>query len=238
MLNREAETTTIVVVHPMALLATPAVGGIVRGFVAAGDCLLAGQQEAGFVEVELPTGQRGFVPRAACGPLALNAAHSVSEVRVAQPVSLYRQPIPGTQFVDTPEHERNFWIILPEDRLLLLGRDQAFVLVQRADGRMGYVPAAICGIDNNNPDAFIPLGPLDLGWIGLGGGWFMPNWLAVKGMVEQAALGLALPVRYLEIALILGIVASLWSLTPRPRAARSFAVGIIMTYALARTVTW
>lgn len=229
MTQHDINPPAMVVIHPIALLTTPALGATVRALLASGDRLIPTQARDGFVEVQTATGQHGFVPAAACTPLAIGTAESVSDIKVAQPIALYRNPIPGTQFVVRSQQDARSWIILPEDQLVLLGRDQAFVLVQCIDGRIGYIPAGVCGLDKD-PEAFIPIGPIDIGWIVLGGAWFVPNWLVVKNELWAGSLIVISPSIYLDSLVVLSIAAALWWLGSGRIAARSFALGIAIAY--------
>lgn len=144
MTQSDPQSPALVVVHPIALLAMPALGSAVRAFLDSGETLIAGQARDGFIEVQTPLGQRGFVPAAACTPLAVGTDENVSEISVGQPVVLYRNPVPGTQFAADSAQDARWWMVLPKDPLMLLGRDQAFALVQWIDGEIGYIPVRVC----------------------------------------------------------------------------------------------
>ncbi len=172
--------------------------------------------------VQRADGQRGFVPTTICLPPQRRNGHNVT--RVTQQLTLYR--------VANTEGEPA--IVTPEETLLLLGQTGEFTLVQRADGRIGYLPAAQQGAAVR--DALMPVGPVDVGWIGLGCVWMLLNWVGVLFVVTQAALFVRGADGYASLAAVLGLVALLW-FSRRRTASRSFAIGLLLAYALLHVLT-
>jgi hypothetical protein len=290
---------TVTLVHPIYLLAEPEFGSTVRMLLEGGASLSVRRAEAGFLYIQTNGAVAGYVPAAACAPLAAGAAAgTLAATHVIQPVWLYRHPAPGSQFaapwIVSPDETlmvigREFqfirvkrqngqigyipelacgtivaaggpypttrlrqpvalygtpapggqlsaeWIILPEETLLVLGGEQGFLLVQRDDGRLGFVPAALCG--QPIPDQLFKAGPLDLGWIAIGGSWMCVNWIAVGGMLRQANLVGPALTPYIGVILLMGVVGCLWFGSRRRYVARSFAVGILLAYALLHFVS-
>lgn len=179
-------------------------------------------QEKRFLQVRRPDGQVGYVPEMLCE----RAGHLLGGLRVTrvrQPIALYSNPAPGGQF----SSER---IVAPREQLLVLGEDGDFKLIQREGGAIGYVPAALCG--PAMADALLRAGPIDLGWIGLGLLWAMSNLgLLLLGLREAAPVsGELWP--YVGIGIALALAAALWFVSPRPYAARSFAIGVLLAAAM------
>jgi hypothetical protein len=214
---------TIGVVQDVALYRSPEPGDqfSARWIVAKDELLRVLGREGRFVRVQRADGQVGYLPQALCREST--AAHGAPPiVRAVQPVSLYSDPAPGSQLDSR-------WIVSPGEPLLLLGHDGRFALVQRQDGRLGYVPSALCG--QPVADAIVAVGPVDLGWIALGGGWGMANWGGVAAALSQPPFDAALR-PFLGLGLVLGAAALLWLGSRRRLAARSFAVGLLLAYAL------
>lgn len=205
-------------VQPVALYTNPAPGyqSSQRWIVAPDEPVALIAPAGRFVLVQRASGQRGYVPAVLCRP-----ADPSGVLRLRQAVSLYASPEPGAQFAH---------VLDPQETLLLLGRDERFVLVQREGGQLGYVPAVLCG--DAAPDTLIKVGPLDLGWVFLGGGWSLLNGGALLALIQQAALLEPLWKPYLVLALLLGLAATFWLLAPRRTAARSFALGMLLCYGL------
>lgn len=180
-------------------------------------------EDAGiFRKIQRPNGQVGYVPTSLCRTTF--TAHGRPAVcQLAQTVALYRTPTPGGQF-------ESHWRLDPSERLIELGRDKLFVLVQREDGELGYVPAALCG--DRDPEAILPLGAIDLGWIAVGGAWGMINWSGAAVSIDQLHLFDAPLKPYLGLAIVLGAAAALWLGGRKRLLARSFAVGVLLAYAL------
>ncbi|HEU4327171.1 MAG TPA: hypothetical protein VFS21_28785 [Roseiflexaceae bacterium] len=278
----------LLVVHAVALLEEPQMGARALALIEAGAQLAPLEKRDGFVAVNGPGGALGFVPAAACAPLA---HQDLSIIRVSQPVMFYRAPIPGGQFVagvpdaggdplaageevrllardgdmllvqrasgpvgyvrgydtnapallkDTPAHlavvnptrllgisdaGRRRLMVLPEDILLRLGRDRNFLLVQREDGRVGFVPALLGGEET-------VAGGFDLSMAVLGFAWMMLNWSGIAVAIDQFGLTVGGLGGLAGLLLVLGLVAALWFASPRPALARPFGVGILLTYGL------
>ncbi|MBV9791655.1 MAG: hypothetical protein JOZ51_25890, partial [Chloroflexi bacterium] len=123
------------------------------------------------------------------------------------------------------------WMVLPEDPLVLLGRDQSFVLVQCSDGRVGYLPASVCEPGENSL-LFSRIDPFNFGCFVVGGALFSGNWMVINGqlwVIEQFFGSLSI---YLVSLIVFGIAASLWWLGSPRAAARSFALGMVLSYAI------
>lgn len=179
-------------------------------------------QEKRFLHVRRPDGQVGYVPELLCERRVLLTDRTLA-TRVRQPIAFYAYPAPGGQF--SPDR-----IAAPKEALLVLGEDSGFKLVQREDGTLGYVPAALCG--PALPDALLRAGPVDLGWIALGLLWALPNLgLLLLGLREMALLSPELR-PYVGITIALALAALLWFASPRRSMARSFAIGVLLAYAL------
>ncbi len=263
-------------------------GARVLALIEAGTQIAPLERRDGFVAVAGPGGARGFVPAAACAPLA---QQDPGVIRLSQPVMFYRAPAPGRQFIaseaapaggalapgdvlrllardgdmllvqrasgqvgyvhghdtdmptllgETParlavarpafllgisDAGRRRLMVQPEDTLLRLGRDRNFLLVQREDGRVGFVPALL-------GDEEVAKGGTRLSMAGLGFAWMMLNWTGIAAAID----GLGLVVGSLGgpagLLLTLGLVAALWFASPRPALARPFGVGILLAYGL------
>ncbi|GAB4188834.1 MAG: hypothetical protein OHK0022_00930 [Roseiflexaceae bacterium] len=286
------EAAPLRVIHAVALLEEPQMGARVLALIEAGAQITPLEQRDGFVTTRSPSGAKGFVPAAACAPLAQEPP---SPIRVSQPVMFYRAPLPGRQFgisdegtdttlpagealrvlardqdmllvqrasgpigyvrlsdttqpadaTDTPaqlvlvkparllsvsEAGRRRHMLLPEDPLLRLGRDRNFLLVQREDGRIGFVPALLGG-ESDQADSF------DLSMLGLGFGWMMLNWNGVAVVFGQIGLVNSTLAGAIGLLLVLCLVAALWFNSPRPALARPFAAGILCTYGLLHLIS-
>jgi hypothetical protein len=183
-------------------------------------------REGRFVRVRRPDGQIGFVPETLCR-IASIAGDEEPIARVVQAVSLYGDPEPGGQL-------DSHWIVTPIESLLLLGREGHFALIQRDDGRLGYVPWVLLG--QSVTDALLPVGPADLGWITVGGLWGLLNWGGFAGMLSQPFL--ETPLRpYLGLVVLVAVALLLWFARRRRVAARSFAVGVLLAYAFLHLIT-
>lgn len=213
------------VVQPVALYRRPERGSqfLAPWIVPVDETLLVIGRESRFIRVQRSNGQTGYVPELACGTIAITAGAPYPTTRLRQPVALYSSPTPGDQLSSR-------WIVSPEETLLVLGGESGFVLAQRDDGQIGYVPAALCG--KVAPDQIFHVGPVDLGWMALGGGWGLINW----GGLAAGLLGLALVEAglkpYVGLAALMGVAALLWFAGHRRTAARSFAIGLLLAYAL------
>ncbi|MFL5802607.1 MAG: hypothetical protein ACJ8CR_12810 [Roseiflexaceae bacterium] len=175
-----------------------------------------------FLHIRRPDGQIGYVPELLCEPV-IRLADGSQATRVRQPIALYNYPAPGGQF--SPDR-----IAATREQLLVLGEDSGFLLVQREDGALGYVPAVLCG--PAMPDALLRAGPLDLGWIALGLLWALLNLGALLLGLRAVALVSAELLPYIGIASTLALVAALWFVSPRRYAARSLAIGVLLAYAM------
>ncbi len=180
-------------------------------------------EDAGmFRKIQRPNGQVGYVPATLCRTIA-TARGQPAACQLAQTVALYRTPTPGGQF-------ESHWRLDPSEPLIELGRDNQFVLVQRENGELGYVPAALCG--ERDPEAILPVGPIDIGWIVVGGGWGVINWSGAAAAIYRMNV-LDAPLKpYLGLALVLGVAAALWLGSRKHLLARSFAIGVLLAYAL------
>jgi hypothetical protein len=131
--------------------------------------------------------------------------------------------------------------VSPSETLLLLGRDGRFALVQRDDGRVGFVPSVLLG--QVAVDTLLPLGPVDLGWITIGGIWGLVNWGGLLALISQL-FGDLIFGPYVGLAALAAVVGVLWFVARRRVPARSFAVGLLLAYAFlhlasgGRTTLW
>jgi hypothetical protein len=218
-------------VHPATQVTQPAwlhrrvppAGYIVSPWIVSPqEALLVLGREKRFLQIQRPDGQIGYVPELLCEKV-FQSTYGPQVTRVRQPIALYSYPAPGGQF----SADR---IISPKEALLVLGGDSGFLLVQREDGRLGYVPAVLCGVATS--DAIFKVGPLDLGWMAIGVVWALPN-LAVALLALGASGLVADGLRpYVGIAIALAVVATLWFGSRRRLAAHSFAIGLLLAYAL------
>ncbi len=179
-------------------------------------------QEQRFLQVRRPDGQVGYVPEL-LGERAGAIVDGLRITRVRQPIAFYSYPKPGGQF----SSER---IIAPHEQLLVLGEDGGFKLIQREDGTLGYVPAALCGPAAT--DALLQAGPIDLGWIALGLLWAMINSGALLLGLRTVGLVSGDLRTYVSIGVALALAAAFWFVSPRRYAARSFALGVLLAAAM------
>jgi hypothetical protein len=206
------------VIQPVSLYHNPSPGNQAahKWIIAPDEQLQVVGLEGLFVQVQRASGQRGYIPA-----LLVDRAHrSQGTTRVRQPVSLYHSPSPGSQYT---------LMVAPEETLLVLGKDNRFVLVQREDGQLGYVPAVLCGLAQS--DVLLKAGPIDLGWVVLGGSWAMINWPGLMMLIIASFFIDAQLRPYLGLATLLGAAAALWFAGRRRMVARSFAIGILLCYA-------
>jgi len=218
------EPHAIRVTQQVALYHSPKAGGQygARWLVQPGESLQIVEEAGMFRKVQRPNGQVGYVPTTLCR-ITFTVRGQPAACQLVQTVALYRSPVPGGQF-------ESRWQIDPSEPLIELGRDKLFVLVQREHGELGYVPAALCG--ERVPEAILPVGPLDLGWIVAGGGWGMVNWAGVVASLYQLNIVEAALKPYFGLAVVLGTAGALWLGSRRRLLARSFAVGVLLAYAL------
>lgn len=213
-----------IVVHSIALLDAPKLNAHPLALVSAGTELHPIATINGFLQVAHGEIERGYIPAAACMPLARGASGTPQETQVVQAVSLYNAPTPGQHYITHPGPERRNWLLNTKEHLLILGHDGAFALIQRNTGQIGYLPAILCGLESLN-DSILPLGPIDLGWLILGASWFIPNcigiWFILAGL--RVAATSIMPTAG-GIALAAG--GSLWLCSARRTKARSFAIGM------------
>lgn len=233
--SKLSNQTTLV--HALALLDAPRFGAPARTLLPGGTPLTLHAQEAGFALAETGDGQRGYLPLAACAPRALGSAGGLPDIAVPQAVTLYRHPVPGAQLIEEWDGTPHPAIVGQKERVRLLGTDEAFVLVQRESGQLGYLPAVLCGVVS--PDrGIVPVGPIDLGWIFLGGVWLTPNWYTLQLLQRNLGLELVLQPYLVGTLLVLLIAAILLWWSPRPFLARSFALGIVSTHFFYLWIVW
>jgi hypothetical protein len=175
-----------------------------------------------FRKIQRPNGQIGYVPATLC---RLNYAprRGPAVYRLVQTVALYSSPTPGGQY-------ESRWQIDPSERLLELGRDERFVLTQRENGELGYLPIALCG--ELIADTILPIGSIDLGWIAVGGGWGIVNWGGLALSLYRLQIIDAMLKPYIGLAIVLSVAAALWFSSRKRLVARSFAIGMLLAYAL------
>jgi hypothetical protein len=221
-------TTTATVVHTMALLARPSLDAPARDIVWRDTVLVSSGVTAGFLQLTDRHGRHGYFPAAACLPHAVGSEDAPHHTQVVQPIMLYRQPQPGGQYVAAPDAPPAIWLVLPGDPLTLLGYEQSFVLIQRADGRVGYLPAQLCtnGRQSQARRSF------DLGSALLGAAWFGSQAFVLSGLLAGLELTSPLELWYLRAMLVAALILLLWLASPRRVSARSFAVGIGSSYLL------
>jgi hypothetical protein len=175
-----------------------------------------------FQKIQRPNGQVGYVPATLCRASSMPRG-GPAVYRLVQTVALYSNPTPGGQY-------ESYWQIDPSERLLELGRDQRFVLIQRENGELGYVPSALCG--QLIADTILQLGQIDLGWIVVGGGWGIVNWGGLALSLYRLSIIDAMLKPYIGLAIVLGVAAALWFGSRKRLVARSFAIGMLLAYAL------
>jgi hypothetical protein len=231
MINAETTSQIITVAHSTLLLEEPKFGAPPLALLWSGDQIMSRGCVEGFLRVRRGDDQEGYVPAAICAPHAAEAPASIHPTTyVLQPVALYSHPLPGRQSAPDLSHSPSMVLILPDESLLVLGSDDRFTLVQRSDGQLGYVPTVLCGTGVTTT-TLLKIGPLDLGWMVIGGGWTLLNWFAVASILRSVFAEPA-PRPYAGLALVLGAAATLWFGSQRRRMARSFAAGILACYAL------
>jgi len=175
-----------------------------------------------FRKIQRQNGQTGYVPATLCR-FGYGAAGEPIFCRLVQTVALYSSPTPGGQY-------ESRWQIDPSERLLELGRDGRFVLIQRENGELGYLPVALCG--QLIADAILQIGPVDLGWIAVGGGWGIVNWGGLALSLYRLQIIDVVLKPYIGLAIVLGVAAALWFSSRKRLVARSFAIGVLLAYAL------
>jgi hypothetical protein len=212
------------VIQPVSLYHNPSPGSQAahKWIIPPDEQLLVVGTGGSFVQIQRANGQRGYIPTI----LADRTPPSQDTIRVRQPVSLYHSPSPGSQYT---------MLVAPEETLLILGKDDRFVLVQREDGQLGYVPAVLCG--QVESDVLLKTGPIDLGWVIVGGSWALINWSGLAALID-ASFFIDAPLKpYLGLAALLGIAAALWFASRRRLVARSFTVGLLLCYAFLHLVS-
>jgi hypothetical protein len=163
--------------------------------------------------------------------------NGLKETFVSQPVALYFKPTAGSQFVPDLNDTAYQWMILPDEPLGVLGVEQNFVLVQRPNGQIGFVPKMLC----KDVQLFAPtktdkvLGAI--GWAILGVGWAFWNWLGLFGVLQGLTFLEQSARAFVGIGVILAAMIVLW-LSPRKLMARSFAVGIVICYGWMHLLSW
>jgi hypothetical protein len=219
---RGGEPPTAGLMQNVALYRTPTPGDqfTARWIVNPDEPLRVLGRQGKFIHVQRPDGQVGYVPQVLCREPG-TGYHGPPTVWLVQPVSLYGDPVPGSQL-------ETRWTIAPSETLLLLGRDGRFALVQRDDGQIGYVPSVLVG--QAAVDVLIPLGPVDLGWITVGGVWGLVNWGGIAALLAQLFVD-TLFGPLLGLAVLAGVVGVLWFVARRRIPARSFALGLMLAYA-------
>lgn len=221
-------------IHPFAVLAEPALGSAVVALVASGEPIRPLRRQDGFFAIHYAADRVGYLPAAVCAPLAIGQPGSLAPLTIGQPIRMYRAPLPGAQFAVDPvaEQPEQPWLLRPGEELWLLGQDERFVLAQRADGSVGYIPAAVCGSNA----AIRSSGLLDgvrLDWLGAGLGYGLLNWLALDRAVAVQVWADLLPRIYLGFGISLALALLLWLRGSPYQQARAFAVGIMIGYWLA-----
>lgn len=217
------------VVQPVGLYRAPEPGQQIIQIVATDERLQVLSQGERFVEVVRADGQRGYVPKLITStPIAMRGEGATAYV--TQPVWLYDKPEAGGQ-------RTSQWLVFPDEQLLKLGGDTQFLLVQRESGQLGYVPAAVCGGTLPLPGSIIRVGPIDLGWIVIGGFWTLANIVSLTWSIRSFGLVGAGVRPYLVLGIVLGCAGALWLLSGRKYLARSFAIGILLAYAFVHVVS-
>lgn len=212
------------VVQPTSLYRSPTPGDQygARWLVRPDEPLLVLEAAGMFRKIQRPNGQVGYVPATLCRA-SYTPRGGPAVYRLVQTVALYSSPAPGGQY-------ESRWQIDPGEQLLELGRDERFVLVQRENGELGYLPVALCG--QAIVDSILPVGPIDLGWIAVGGGWGIVNWGGLALSLYRLEIVDAVLKPYIGLAVVLGVAAALWFGGRRRLVARSFAIGVLLAYAL------
>lgn len=102
----------VVVVHAVMLLAEPMFGAAALALLPSGTTLAPTQDSGGFLRVQHDE-QLGYLPAAACSPLAVGSSTQLLPTQVGQEVWLYAAPLPGKHSPDPVE-----WMIKRDERLL------------------------------------------------------------------------------------------------------------------------
>jgi hypothetical protein len=218
------EPPTIRVIQATTLYRSPTPGDQygARWLVHPSEALQVLESVGMFRKIQRPNGQIGYVPAALCR-LSYAPRGGPAVYRLVQTVALYSSPTPGGQY-------ESRWQIDPSERLLELGRDERFVLIQRENGEMGYLPIALCG--EMIADTILPIGSIDLGWIAVGGGWGIVNWAGLAVSLYRLVIIDTMLKPYIGLAIVLGVAAALWFSGRKRLVARSFAIGVLLAYAL------
>lgn len=202
------------IVHPTFLLQQPTLNAAALALLPDRMHVQVLSTRSGFLCVRCDDGRSGYVPAACCEP----GAAVPFAVRLVQPVALYEQPVPGMH---------GTWMCFPHEALTALGRDERFLLVQRENGQIGYVPAVLCGeAVGTRPH----IGPIDLEAVLLGGAWAMANIIGVVTIVSFQPWIDNTVRPYVLLTLLVVAIMLLWLAGQRRNLARSFAIGILLAY--------
>lgn len=221
-----------VVLHPFALLAEPTLGAAPVSLAVSGERIVPLRLQTGFFAISYGDERIGYLPAAVCAPLAVGAPDSLPPLEIAQPIMLYRAPLPGAQYVSDPGDERQPWLLPAGEQILLLGQDDRFVLMQRADGTVGYIPAAVCG-NSAHLKSYGLLNSVNLSCLVGGAFWSLLNWMSLNSMLTAQVWADAVPRVYLGLVISLVLALVLWLRGSPYILARSFAVGVLAGYWLA-----
>lgn len=219
---------TVTVVHTIACFSQPALDAAVQAIAWQDSVLDYAEVTAGFFRLTDAHGHHSYLPTAACLPHAMGRHDAPCYTEVVQPVTLYRQPLPGNQYVAVAESSPMAWFVFPGDPLLLLGYAQHFALIQRADGRIGYVPVQLC--TTLHPPEARPL--FDPATALLGMLWCGSQALILPQVVGQPQLTMFFDLWYLRFIGMTALILLLWFAGAKRMRPRSFALGIAGAYLL------
>jgi len=212
----------------MALLSQPTLDASVQAIAWQGTVIDHKEVTFGFFRLTDLHGQHSYLPAAACLPQAVGSDDAPFHTEVVQPINLYRQPQPGSQYLTSPDASPMAWLVLPQDPLILLGYEQNFALIQRADGRVGYIPTQLCTTvrPNQSRQSFDASSAL------LGIMWCVSQALILPSLLAQAQLTTLFELWYLRSMLITALFTLLWFAGSQRVSTRSFAIGIAAAYLL------
>lgn len=219
-LPASGSTATVQVAIPAPLQSTPSVSTDSRILLQPTEQFRVVAITGKFAAIRREDGQGGYVPR-----LLLTQDRIIpGYTQLKQAVMIYAMPMPGGQLV-------NATIVAPGEQLQLLGRDRYAVLVQRTDGQIGFIAAALVQ-GAQDSEALLQIGPVDLGWILVGGGWGLVNWIGLGQAIISGGLVPSSLQWLLMLVLVLAICVAILRYGRLAVQSRSFGIGALLSYLL------
>ncbi|MEM8535384.1 MAG: hypothetical protein AAGF95_31410 [Chloroflexota bacterium] len=194
-----------------------------RWFLVPEERLIIIQKDRQRFLVQRADGQRGYIPSDICAPPVSYGRYL--HTQIIKPMTLNRIHTGASQLL---------WLSNNES-LAMLGADNGFALVQRDTGQCGYIPESARGVPIK--EAILRVGPIDLGWIVIGGAWAIVNWIGLESMLFSMLRVDSTLMTYLGLAVLLGLTIALW-FSSRRFVARSFAIGIVLYYIVFQLPWW